>query len=145
MNRADTKNVDENKLDKTLVVIFEHVELLIYALIGALLAVIALISTGAAVHIILTIGLSFSSSLSELKELFVTIIVAELFGTVIGYIRHRTVNLRLILGAGITAMVRRLLVIGVEPIAYEELIVVLAAIVILIGGMRFISDISVDR
>lgn len=41
-------------------------------------------------------------------------------------------------------MVRRLLVLGVEPIAFEELVIVLAAIVILIGGMRFISDINIE-
>ena len=87
---------------------------------------------------------SLSSALSALNGLFITIIVAELLVTVISYMKHRTVNIRLILGAGITAMVRRLLVIGVEPIAFEELVIVLAAIVILIGGMRFISDINIE-
>jgi uncharacterized membrane protein (DUF373 family) len=44
-----------------------------------------------------------------LKHLFVTIIVVELFGTVIGYIKHRTVNFKLILRVGVTALVRRFL------------------------------------
>jgi uncharacterized membrane protein (DUF373 family) len=128
---------------KTLVTIFERVELLIYVLIGALLVAIALLSVTAAVKDMVTPP-GFSSSLLALNDVFITIIVAELLVTVIGYIKHRTVNLKLILGAGITAMVRRLLVLGVEPIAFEELVIVLIAIVILIGGMRFISDINIE-
>jgi uncharacterized membrane protein (DUF373 family) len=133
----------ENMLNKAMVAIFERAELLIYGLIGALLVVIALLSVAAAVNAILTTP-SLGSSLLALNHVFITIIVAELLVTVIDYIKHRTVNLKLILGAGITAMIRRLLILGVEPIAFEELVIVLIAIVILIGGMRFISDISVE-
>ncbi len=128
---------------KTLVAIFERVELLIYGLIGALLVAIALLSVAAIVNVIVTTP-GFDSALRSLNYVFITIIIAELFGTVIGYIKHRTFNLKLILGVGITAMVRRLLVLGVEPIPFDELVIVLVAIVVLIGGMRFISDISVD-
>ena len=133
----------EHILNKTIVAIFEHIELLIYGLIGALLAAIALLSVAVVVRDMITAP-SLNTALSALNGLFITIIVAELLVTVIGYMKHRTVNIRLILGAGITAMVRRLLVIGVEPITFEELVIVLAALVILIGGMRFISDISVE-
>ena len=126
-----------------MVAIFERVELLIYGLIGALLVAIALLSVAAVVKDVVTTP-SLGASLLALNDVFVTIIVAELLVTVIGYMKHRTVNLKLILGAGITAMVRRLLVIGVEPIAFEELVIVLLAIVILIGGMRFISDINIE-
>lgn len=133
----------ENISNKTIVAIFERIELLIYGLIGALLVAIALLSVVVVSRDMITTP-SLSSALSGLNGLFITIIVAELLVTVIGYMKHRTVNLRLILGAGITAMVRRLLVLGVEPIAFEELVIVLAAIVILIGGMRFISDINIE-
>jgi uncharacterized membrane protein (DUF373 family) len=133
----------ENISNKAIVAIFERIELLIYGLIGVLLIVIALLSVIVVSRDMIT-TLSLSSALHALNGLFITIIVAELLVTVVGYMKHRTVNLRLILGAGITAMVRRLLVIGVEPIAFEELVIVLAAIVILIGGMRFISDVIVE-
>lgn len=128
---------------KTLVTIIKGVELLIYVLIGALLATVALLSVATVVKdVVITSG--SGSSLLALNGIFVTIIIAELLGTVVSYIQHRTINLKLILGAGITAMVRRLLMIGIEPIPFDELVIVLAAIVILIGGMRFISDISED-
>ncbi len=133
----------ENISNKTIVAIFERIELLIYGLIGVLLVAIALLSVAVVARDMITTP-SLSSALLALNDVFITIIVAEILVTVIGYIKHRTVNLRLILGAGITAMVRRLLVIGVEPISFEELVIVLAAIVILIGGMRFTSDISVE-
>ena len=133
----------ENISNKTIVAIFERIELLIYGLIGVLLVAIALLSVAVVARDMITTP-SLSSALLSLNDVFITIIVAEILVTVIGYIKHRTVNLRLILGAGITAMVRRLLVIGVEPISFEELVIVLAAIVILIGGMRFTSDISVE-
>ena len=133
----------ENVSNKTIVAIFERIELLIYGLIGALLVAIALVSVAVVSRDMITTP-SLGSALSALNGLFITIIVAELLVTVIGYMKHRTVNLRLILGAGITAMVRRLLVLGVEPIAFEELGIVLAAIVVLIGGMRFISDINIE-
>ena len=133
----------ENTSDKAIVAIFERIELMIYGLIGVLLVVIALLSVIAVFRDIITTP-SLISALQALNDLFITIIVAELLVTVVGYMKHRTVNLKLILGAGITAMVRRLLVLGVEPIAFEELVIVLAAIVILIGGMRFISDINIE-
>jgi len=133
----------ENISNKTIVAIFERIELLIYGLIGVLLVAIALLSVAVVARDMITTP-SLSSALLALNDVFITIIVAEILVTVIGYIKHRTVNLRLILGAGITAMVRRLLVIGVEPISFEELVIVLAAIVILIGGMRFISDINIE-
>ena len=133
----------ENKSDKAIVAIFERIELLIYGLIGVLLVVIALLSLIVVSKDVITTP-DLSSALHALNDLFITIIVAELLVTVVGYMKHRTVNLKLILGAGITAMVRRLLVIGVEPIAFEELIIVLFAIVVLIGGMRFISDVIVE-
>ena len=133
----------ENKSDKAIVAIFERIELLIYGLIGVLLVVIALLSVIVVFRDIITTP-DLISALHALNDLFITIIIAELLVTVVGYMKHRTVNLRLILGAGITAMVRRLLVIGVEPIAFEELVIVLFAIVVLIGGMRFISDIIVE-
>ena len=133
----------ENVSNKTIVAIFERIELLIYGLIGALLVAIALVSVAVVSRDMITTP-SLGSALSALNGLFITIIVAELLVTVIGYMKHRTVNLRLILGAGITAMVRRLLVLGVEPIAFEELVIVLAAIVVLISGMRFISDINIE-
>jgi len=133
----------ENVSDKAIVAIFERIELLIYGLIGALLVVIALLSVIVVSRDIITTP-DLNSALHALNDLFITIIVAELLVTVVGYMKHRTINLRLILGAGITAMVRRLLVLGVEPIAFEELVIVLAAIVILIGGMRFISDINIE-
>ena len=133
----------ENKSDKAIVAIFERVELVIYGLIGVLLVVIALLSLIVVSRDVITTP-DLSSALHALNDLFITIIVAELLVTVVGYMKHRTVNLKLILGAGITAMVRRLLVIGVEPIAFEELVIVLFAIVVLIGGMRFISDVIVE-
>jgi uncharacterized membrane protein (DUF373 family) len=133
----------ENKSDKAIVAIFERIELLIYGLIGVLLVVIALLSLIVVSKDVITTP-DLSSALHALNDLFITIIVAELLVTVVGYMKHRTVNLKLILGAGITAMVRRLLVIGVEPIAFEELVIVLFAIVVLIGGMRFISDVIVE-
>ena len=133
----------ENKSDKAIVAIFERVELVIYGLIGVLLVVIALLSVIAVFRDIITTP-SLISALQALNDLFITIIVAELLVTVVGYMKHRTVNLRLILGAGITAMVRRLLVIGVEPVSFEELVIVLSAIVVLIGGMRFLSDVIVE-
>jgi len=132
-----------SKSDKAIVAIFERIELLIYGLIGVLLVVIALLSLIVVSKDVITTP-DLSSALHALNDLFITIIVAELLVTVVGYMKHRTVNLRLILGAGITAMVRRLLVIGVEPIAFEELVIVLFAIVVLIGGMRFISDVIVE-
>ena len=133
----------ENTSNKATVAIFERIELLIYGLIGALLVAIALVSAAVVSRDMITTP-SLDSALSALNGLFITIIVAELLVTVIDYMKHRTVNLRLILGAGITAMVRRLLVLGVEPIAFEEQVIVLAAIVVLIGGMRYLSDISIE-
>jgi uncharacterized membrane protein (DUF373 family) len=77
-------------------------------LIGLFLIIIAMLSL-VAVSQDLTARLPFASNaaLIALQDIFTTIIVAELLMTVLGYLKSRTIDLRLILGAGLTTMVRR--------------------------------------
>jgi uncharacterized membrane protein (DUF373 family) len=82
-----------------------------------------------------------------LNDLLVTLIIAELIQTVVVYFKSHQLELKLILAAGLTAMIRRVLVFGVESnITWEEmgitalLILVITVAIYLIGEKKVKLD-----
>lgn len=82
-----------------------------------------------------------------LNDLLVTLIIAELIQTVVVYFKSHQLELKLILAAGLTAMIRRVLVFGVESnITWEEmgitavLILVITVAIYLIGERKVKLD-----
>ncbi|HEY3422988.1 MAG TPA: phosphate-starvation-inducible PsiE family protein [Methanocellaceae archaeon] len=76
-----------------------------------------------------------------LNDLLVTLIIAGLIQTVIVYIKLHMLDLRLILGVGLTAMVRRVLVFGVEKqITWEEMAITALLIAVIVFGIYVIGD-----
>ncbi|MBU2617709.1 MAG: phosphate-starvation-inducible PsiE family protein, partial [Euryarchaeota archaeon] len=68
--------------------------------------------------------------LMALKDLFIAIIIVELLLAVVVFIREEQIDMRLLLGAGLTAMVRKVLVFGVEEVNIMEMVVVVALIMV---------------
>ncbi|MDI6888488.1 MAG: phosphate-starvation-inducible PsiE family protein [Methanocellales archaeon] len=66
-----------------------------------------------------------------LRDLFIAIIIVELLQTAAVFIREEQVDIRMILGAGLTAMVRKVLVFGVEAVEITEMVIVVALIIAL--------------
>jgi uncharacterized membrane protein (DUF373 family) len=82
-----------------------------------------------------------------LNDLLVTLIIAELIQTVVVYFKSHQLELKLILAAGLTAMIRRVLVFGVESnITWEEmgitavLILVITVAIYLVGEKKVKLD-----
>jgi|SRR5208337_1320540 len=78
-----------------------------------------------------------------LNDVLVTLIIAGLIQTVIVYIKIHTLDLRLILGVGLTAMIRRVLVSGAEALGWEDMAVTALLILVIIIGIYMIGDTKV--
>ena len=124
---------------RRLVHLFEASELMLYSAVAVLLIVIAIISLLIEVA---NIGayVATGSSILELQELFVTIIILELLMTVIGYMKRRSINLGLLLAVGLTAMIRKIITVGYSSANYQEFALVLLATAILVAAIIFVGD-----
>jgi uncharacterized membrane protein (DUF373 family) len=114
----------------------------IYLVIAAVLVLLAGISFyDVILQIVLIIGREDLTGgvLQVLHALLLTIIIIELLETVVIYFRTHQIRVRPILFAGLTAMIRRVLVFGVESTDLMDMvstvlvIAVLTAAIVLIG------------
>ena len=128
---------------KRIVRVFEASELVLYSAVAVLLVVIAIISLLDEVENI-TSYLSSASTLLGLQELFATIIILELLMTVVGYMKRRSINLALLLGAGLTAMIRKIITVGYSSTSNQEFALVLLATAILVAAIIFVGDRTVQ-
>ncbi len=124
---------------RRIVQIFEASELVLYSAVAFLLIVIAVISLLVEVS---NIGnyLTSASPILVLEELFLTIIILELLMTVVGYMKRRAINLALLLGVGLTAMIRKIITVGFSSTNYQEFALVLIATAILVAAIIFVGD-----
>lgn len=109
---------------------------LIYILIAIVLLILAALS-------LLDATTGFEMMITESKEsgmmkalhaVLLTIVIIEIMETVTGYLRTHTIQIRPILIAGITAMVRRLLFFDTEPLTallLGEVVLAITAVLIL--------------
>jgi uncharacterized membrane protein (DUF373 family) len=54
--------------------------------------------------------------------------------------KTKSINLGLLIGAGLTAMIRKIITIGYEPLAFQDFVLVLLATVILVAAIVFVGD-----
>ena len=122
-----------------MVKVFENVELLLYGIVGVLLIVIALVAIVSEMDDIVTYFLT-DSPIIGLNFLFAAIIVLELLMTVIGYMKTKSISLGLLLGAGLTAMVRKIIGFGYQHVETQDFVLVLAATVVLVVAIYFVGE-----
>ena len=127
---------------KPLIRIISNITVVIYLLIAAVLTILALCSIY--VVVIDLIGIFTAPAvaggvLKALHSLLATIIIVEILETVIAYFRTTRIQVRPILIAGLTAMIRRVLIFGVEPTDPLEAALTLASIVVLTGAIIYIG------
>ena len=131
---------------KTMTGIISNLTKLIYFVIAILLSLLALVSFAA-------VGLQFlalrgssdftGGLLQILHAVLLTLIIVEILETVAIYFRTSNVLVRPILVAGLTAMVRRVLLFGVEQMQPLDILVdaiiiaVLTAAVVVVGKEEF--------
>jgi len=116
--------------------------LFIYALIAALLIIIALLTFLDAVYLIFAIfshGDVVTGILDVLHVLLLTIIVVEVLETVTGYFRTKRILVRPILIAGMTAMIRKVLIISVDDAQIAEMIWIIGIIAVLTAAIYVVG------
>ncbi|PKL63345.1 MAG: hypothetical protein CVV31_00670 [Methanomicrobiales archaeon HGW-Methanomicrobiales-2] len=114
----------------------------VYLLIAASLSLLAIFSF---YDVILQVAaLIYTEDMTQgvlqvLHALLLTLIIVEILETVTVYFRTNRVQVTPILIAGITAMVRRVLTFGVEPVAPLDIGMTLVAILVLTIAIVFIG------
>ncbi|MCK8518287.1 phosphate-starvation-inducible PsiE family protein [Methanoculleus sp. 7T] len=114
----------------------------IYLLIAVSLSLLAIVSfydVALQVAALIHAGDMTQGVLQVLHALLLTIIIVEILETVTAYFRTNRVQVTPILIAGITAMVRRVLTFGVEPVEPLDIGMTLAAILVLTVAVVFIG------
>jgi phosphate starvation-inducible membrane PsiE len=132
-------DTEPSKASPRLVRVLEASELILYSAVAVLLVVIAIISLVAEITNIATY-LTSTSPILGVQELLVTIIILELLMTVVGYLKTKSINLRLLLGAGLTAMIRQIITAVYVPLAAQDFALVLLATAILVAAIIFVGN-----
>jgi uncharacterized membrane protein (DUF373 family) len=115
---------------------------LIYLVIALVLVVLVALSFYGVLQQLISIfsGISVTDGiLSVLHTILLSIIILELLETVVIYFRTQRVQVRPILFAGLTAMIRRILVFGVEPVGVIDLLTTVAVIAVLTAAIVLIG------
>jgi uncharacterized membrane protein (DUF373 family) len=114
----------------------------IYFVIAVILSLLALVSFVAAGYQFLALlgpGDLTANLLQVLHAILLTIIIVEILETVTAYFKTSRVLVRPILVAGLTAMVRRVLVLGVETINPTDILVTVAVIAVLTAAVVLVG------
>ena len=128
---------------RRIVRVFEVAELVLYTAVAVLLVVIAVVSLFGEVDNIAAY-LANNTPILVLEDLFNTIIILELLMTVVGYMKRKSINLALLLGVGLTAMIRLIITEGFAPLAPQEFALILLATAILVAAIIFVGDRTVQ-
>ncbi|OPY29786.1 MAG: Phosphate-starvation-inducible E [Methanocella sp. PtaU1.Bin125] len=117
----------------------EAVLYLIVALFLVLMAVAAFFIVARDLSSLIFEGLAIDAIYTALNDLLIVLIIAELLQIIVVFIQKRQLDLRLILAAGLTAMIRRVLIFGVENIPWEEMAVTAVLIAIIAAAIYVIG------
>lgn len=129
---------------------------LISRAIAVLNSVTSIVYLIIAVILVILVGLSFYGIFQQLFSVFsgvpltdgilavlhtilLSIIILELLETVVIYFRIHKVQVRPILFAGLTAMIRRVLVFGIEQVGVIDLLTTVAVIAVLTAAIVLIG------
>ncbi|WAI00794.1 phosphate-starvation-inducible PsiE family protein [Methanogenium organophilum] len=109
---------------------------LIYVFVAVILLILAILSLFDAItgFQMIIAGAKEPGMMEALHAVLLTIVIIEIMETVTGYLRTHTIQIRPILVAGITAMVRRLLFFDTEPLTallLGEVVLAIVAILVL--------------
>jgi uncharacterized membrane protein (DUF373 family) len=82
--------------------------------------------------------------LPAIQDLLTTLILAELIQTVAVYLKSHKLDIKLILAAGLTAMIRRVLVSGVETLSPSDMAVTGILMLVLIIAIYIVGERKLD-
>lgn len=133
---------ENNSLSSLVVRIFSMVPLVLYAIVALLLTIIAIFSVYDAVQLIaqMIITRDFANGLTGvLNALLLTITIIVLFETVIVYFKTKHIEVRALLVAGLTGLVRHVLIYNVSGGDPVQMFATVALLAVLIVGIIFIK------
>jgi uncharacterized membrane protein (DUF373 family) len=122
---------------------FALVPLIVYIIVAALLTIIAVFSIYDAAQQIVTMIISrdFADGLVQvIYALLLTITIVVLFETVTVYFKTKRVDVRALLIAGLTGMVRHILVYNVATTDALQLFATVALLAVLIAGIVLVKS-----
>ncbi|MDD1675162.1 MAG: phosphate-starvation-inducible PsiE family protein [Methanomicrobiales archaeon] len=125
-----------------IIAVLTSVTTVIYLVIAAILVTLVGISFFDVFQQLLSLpgqGTLTDGILNVLHTLLLSIIILELLETVVIYFRTHQVKVRPILFAGLTAMIRRVLVFGVESVEFLDLLTTVAVIAVLTAAIVLIG------
>ncbi|MDN7024671.1 hypothetical protein FGU65_07175 [Methanoculleus sp. FWC-SCC1] len=132
----------QNRHVTTIINVLTNVTLAIYLAIAIGLSILAILSIYDVALLILDIFTADDMTLgvlAVLHALLLTIIIIELLDTVTLYFKTNRLQVTPILIAGLTAMVRRILTFGVEPVEAVDVALTIVAILILTVAIVYIG------
>ena len=116
--------------------ILEKMQSGIYLLVSIFLIIMAFVAmfvVGRDIFTFITGSLQLNDLVVALQDLLAVLIIAELIQTVVVYFKSHQLDLKLILAAGLTAMIRRILVFGAEKGVDNKEMIVIAALIAIIA------------
>jgi uncharacterized membrane protein (DUF373 family) len=129
---------------RTVASFLDKAESAVYLLVSIFFVILALMTlfiVGKDMASFLTGPFSFDALVLALNDLLVTLIIAELIQTVVVYFKSHQLELKLILAAGLTAMIRRVLVFGVEKnITWEEMAITAFLILVITVAIYLVGE-----
>jgi uncharacterized membrane protein (DUF373 family) len=125
-----------------LISFFSLVPMILYTIVAILLTVIAVFSVWDAIQLIVQMIISrdFANGLvNVIYALLLTITIIVLFETVTVYFKTKHVEVRALLIAGLTGVVRHVLVYNVDTVDPVTLLGTVALLAVLIVGIVFVK------
>jgi len=132
---------EKNDVMVLLIRVFSAVPLILYTIVAILLTIIAVFSVYDSASLILQLFTTNNENvnlISVINALLLTITIIVLFETVAVYFRTKRVEIRTLLIAGLTGMVRHVLVYNVTAIDPVQMFATVAVIAVLIAGIVLI-------
>jgi len=135
---------DPQAYDTFIAGFLSKVESAVYLLVSIFLVLLALMTffiVGRDMANFIFSPFSLETLVLALNDLLVTLIIAELIQTVVVYFKSHQLELKLILAAGLTAMIRRVLVFGVEKnITWEEMAITAFLILVITVAIYLVGE-----
>jgi uncharacterized membrane protein (DUF373 family) len=123
---------------------FALVPMALYMIVAALLTIIAVFSVYDAAHLIVTMIVTHDLAdgiVSVINALLLTITIIVLFETVTVYFRTKHVEVRALLIAGLTGMVRHILIFNVSTTTDAlQMFAAVALLAVLIAGIVLVKS-----
>ncbi len=135
---------EESTRMKWIITIFSWIPLWIYFVVAILLSIVAIVSLYDAIVLIIQLIehpiVAGTGIIDVVRAVLLTITIIVLLETVTVYFRTKHVPVRSLLVAGLTGMIRQILVLNAESIDPAQLFATVAVMAVLIAGLVLIKE-----